>query len=170
MGGRLAAISSNAWSEARSTAPSTAPPTDSLIATYRPDIDGLRALAVLPVVLFHAGVPGFAGGFVGVDVFFVISGFLITSIVAAELANGTFSIRSFYLRRIRRLFPALFSVVLISCGLAYWLLMPAELEDFGESVIATSLFGSNFLFNNEAGYFDGPRAGTKAPQRSREWN
>lgn len=111
---------------------------------------------MLPVVLFHADVPGFAGGFVGVDVFFVISGFLITSIVARELNEGRFSIRGFYLRRIRRLFPALFCVVLVSAGFAYWLLMPQELEDFGESVIATSLFGSNFLFNNEAGYFDGP--------------
>jgi peptidoglycan/LPS O-acetylase OafA/YrhL len=74
---------------------------------YRPDIDGLRALAVVPVLLFHAQIAGFGGGFVGVDVFFVISGFLITSMIAGDLSRGKFSIVTFYERRIRRIFPAL---------------------------------------------------------------
>ncbi|MGA9410731.1 MAG: acyltransferase, partial [Roseobacter sp.] len=75
--------------------------------TYRADVDGLRAIAILPVVLYHAGVPGVSGGFVGVDVFFVISGFLITSIVAAEISENRFSLLSFYERRARRILPAL---------------------------------------------------------------
>jgi len=81
---------------------------------YRPDIDGLRALAVLPVVLFHADIPGFSGGFVGVDIFFVISGFLITSLLLTELQDGQFSLRRFYIRRARRLFPALVAVVAVT--------------------------------------------------------
>ena len=78
-------------------------------SSYRPEIDGLRALAILPVVFFHFGVPGFRGGFVGVDVFFVISGYLITSIIQNEIERGDFSLTHFYARRIRRIFPALFA-------------------------------------------------------------
>jgi peptidoglycan/LPS O-acetylase OafA/YrhL len=124
--------------------------------TYRPDIDGLRAIAVVPVVLYHAGFGFFSGGFVGVDVFFVISGYLITSIIAQEIAGGDFSIKQFYARRARRLFPALFAVLAACCIVAPMLLMPWELEDFGQSVATTAIFASNFLFFTEAGYFDGP--------------
>jgi peptidoglycan/LPS O-acetylase OafA/YrhL len=123
---------------------------------YRADIDGLRALAVLPVVFYHAGFESFSGGFVGVDVFFVISGFLITSIIAGEIDRGTFRPSSFYVRRARRLFPALFCMMLLTSMVAPFLLLPGELEDFGESVATTALFTSNFLFFTEAGYFDGP--------------
>lgn len=123
---------------------------------YRADIDGLRAVAVLPVVFYHAGFATFSGGFVGVDVFFVISGFLITSIIAAEIDQRRFKLRDFYIRRARRLFPALFTVMFAASIAAYLLLMPTELEDFGQSVATTALFSSNFLFFTEAGYFDGP--------------
>ncbi|MBX3503969.1 MAG: acyltransferase [Parvibaculum sp.] len=121
---------------------------------YRADIDGLRALAVVPVVLFHAGIPGFTGGYVGVDVFFVISGYLITSILVAEIEKGSFSIAKFYERRIRRLLPALFTVIAASSIAAFFFLLPDEMKAFGRSVVATILFASNFLFWKEAGYFD----------------
>ncbi len=124
--------------------------------TYRPDIDGLRALAVLPVLFYHAGVPGFAGGFVGVDVFFVVSGFLITSIIVSEQREGRFSLARFYERRARRILPALFLVVAFSVPLALVILVPENLEDFGQSVIASALFVSNFFFYLEDGYFEGP--------------
>lgn len=95
----------------------------------------------------------FSGGFVGVDVFFVISGFLITSIIYRDIQAQSFSYRQFYARRVRRLFPALFSVVLASCVAAYLLLLPEELRDFGQSVFSIVLFASNFLFWSESGYF-----------------
>jgi len=120
---------------------------------YRADIDGLRALAIVPVVLFHAGLGAFSGGFVGVDVFFVISGFLITGLIRHEIDAGTFSLANFYERRVRRLFPALFATLLATSAVAAWLLLPADLADYGKSVAATSLFASNFLFWQEAGYF-----------------
>ena len=120
---------------------------------YRADIDGLRAVAIVPVVLFHAGIAAFGGGFVGVDVFFVISGFLITGLIRHELDRGTFSIAGFYERRVRRLFPALFAMLLVVSACAAWLLLPADLVDYAKSVLATSLFASNFLFWQEAGYF-----------------
>jgi len=120
---------------------------------YRPDIDGLRAVAIVPVVLFHAGVPQFSGGFVGVDVFFVISGYLITRLLRQEIDAGSYSLAGFYERRIRRLFPALFAMLLATTAVAAWLLLPADLADFGKSVLATSLFASNFLFWQESGYF-----------------
>ncbi len=91
---------------------------------YRADIDGLRALAVIPVLLFHAGFRSFSGGFVGVDVFFVISGFLITSIIQEDIEAGRFSIISFYERRIRRIFPALFTTLLVSTVIAALILLP----------------------------------------------
>lgn len=123
---------------------------------YRPDVDGLRAVAVLPVLFFHVGVPGTAGGYVGVDVFFVISGFLITSILHQEMGRGGFSIARFYERRIRRLWPALVVVVAVSTIAAYRLLLPTALKDFGQSLVAVTFFASNILFYGEAGYFDGP--------------
>ena len=121
---------------------------------YRADIDGLRALAVLPVVAFHAGLPGFPGGFVGVDVFFVISGFLITSIILEEVRDGRFSLLGFYERRCRRILPALFVVTAATAGLASWILVPGEFERFGVSLVAASLFVSSFHFSGEPGYFD----------------
>lgn len=123
---------------------------------YRADIDGLRAVAVLPVLFFHVGAPGMSGGYVGVDVFFVISGFLITSILHQEIGQGRFSIARFYERRIRRLWPALVVVIAATASLAFALLLPSLLRDFGQSLIAMTFFGSNILFFLEAGYFDGP--------------
>ena len=123
---------------------------------YRAEIDGLRALAVLPVILFHAGFEWFSGGFVGVDVFFVISGYLITTIIISEMAEGKFSIANFYERRARRILPALFFVMAICIPFAWFWLAPSDLVKFGHSLIAVSTFSSNFLFWSEAGYFGGP--------------
>ncbi len=120
---------------------------------YRREIDGLRALAVVPVILFHAGIQGFSGGFVGVDIFFVISGYLITSIIVAELETDNFTIAGFYERRARRILPALFFVMLVSLPLAWWLLLPHELIAFGRSIIAVIVFASNILFWQESDYF-----------------
>lgn len=121
---------------------------------YRREIDGLRALAVLPVILFHAGLPGFHGGFVGVDVFFVISGYLITTIILAELDRGAFSIVSFYERRARRILPALFFVIAALLPFAWLWMTAAEAKEFGDSLVAVGLFLSNVLFWRQSGYFD----------------
>lgn len=120
---------------------------------YRPVIDGLRALAVIPVILFHAGSSVFSGGFVGVDIFFVISGYLITTIIIDELNLGTFSILNFYERRARRVLPALFFVMLVCIPFAYYWLLPGEMKDFSRSVISVSFFVSNIFFWRDAGYF-----------------
>ena len=120
---------------------------------YRPDIDGLRSVAVLPVILFHAGFATFSGGFVGVDVFFVISGYLITSIVIAEHVEGRFSFLRFYERRARRILPALFFVILCCLPFAWAWMMPYEFEEFGRSIAATMLFVSNVFFWTESDYF-----------------
>jgi peptidoglycan/LPS O-acetylase OafA/YrhL len=120
---------------------------------YRPEIDGLRAVAVVPVVLFHAGVPLISGGYVGVDIFFVISGYLITGILLASMRTNTFSIVHFYERRIKRIFPALFVVLAASSAAAWAFLTPERLVDFGESMAATSVFGSNFYFWKSVDYF-----------------
>lgn len=122
-------------------------------SSYRADIDGLRALAVLPVVLYHAGL-GMTGGFVGVDVFFVISGFLITALIQKDLEQGRFSLAEFFERRIRRIFPALFALIGASFVAGGLVLMPPEFTNFAESAITTALFSSNILFFSEAGYFD----------------
>jgi peptidoglycan/LPS O-acetylase OafA/YrhL len=122
--------------------------------SYRPDVDGLRALAILPVVLYHAGIPGFSGGFVGVDVFFVISGYLMASLIIREIDQGNFSLLRFYERRIRRIFPALFAMVAASSVMAWLVFMPVEFEYFARSVRATALFISNVRFEKESGYFD----------------
>ena len=121
---------------------------------HRADIDGLRAVAVVPVLLFHAGFPAFAGGFVGVDVFFVISGYLITSIILDETDAGRFSIFAFYERRIRRIFPALFAMLFASSILGALVLLPDDLKNLGQSSAAAALSASNFLFWHESGYFD----------------
>jgi len=120
---------------------------------YRAEIDGLRALAVLPVILFHAGFQWFSGGFVGVDVFFVISGYLITTIIISEMAEGKFSIINFYERRARRILPALFFVMAACLPFAWLWLTPTDLKDFGQSLVAVSTFSSNILFWRESGYF-----------------
>ena len=122
---------------------------------YRPDIDGLRALAVLLVVAFHAGVAGVPGGFVGVDVFFVISGYLITGLIAPEIASGGFSFAHFYERRVRRILPALLACVAACLIAGYCLLTPVEYRDLGRSALATLLFYANFHFAKRTGYFDG---------------
>lgn len=121
---------------------------------YRPEIDGLRALAVLPVIFFHAGLSGFGGGFVGVDVFFVISGYLITGIIRAERETGRFSLASFYERRARRILPALYLVLAICIPVAWMVLLPRDFSDFAKSLIAVPLFASNVLFYKQAGYFE----------------
>lgn len=121
---------------------------------YRPEVDGLRALAVLPVILFHADFSLFAGGYVGVDVFFVISGYLITTIIVAELEKGTFSIVNFYERRARRILPALFFVMLLCLPFAWFWFISNDMQSFSQSLVAVSVFGSNILFWITSGYFD----------------
>jgi peptidoglycan/LPS O-acetylase OafA/YrhL len=120
---------------------------------YRREVDGLRALAVLPVILFHAGFETFSGGFVGVDVFFVISGYLITAVILTEIEKGKFSIINFYERRARRILPALFLVMIVSIPFSWLLLTPSEFVDFSKSLVATSVFGSNIYFWRGSGYF-----------------
>lgn len=119
---------------------------------YRREIDGLRAIAVLAVVLFHARIRGFPGGFVGVDIFLVISGYLITQLILRESAAGTFTLIGFYERRVRRILPALLAMLAAS-GIAGWILLPADFSDFGRSLAAIALFGSNLLFWGWEGYF-----------------
>jgi len=121
---------------------------------YRPEIDGLRALAVLPVILFHAGFEAFGGGFVGVDIFFVISGYLITKMIFSELDQGKFNILSFYERRIRRIVPALFFMMAICIPISWMLLLPDDMKNFSQSVSSVPIFSSNILFWLESGYFD----------------
>lgn len=120
---------------------------------YRPEIDGLRAVAVTLVLLFHAKVPGWEAGYIGVDIFFVISGFLIASILQRELADGTFSFWSFYKRRAARLLPALFVVLATASVLASQVLYPTALAEYGKSQIATVLYFSNIYFSNTLDYF-----------------
>lgn len=121
---------------------------------YRREIDGLRALAVIPVILFHAGFQAFEGGFVGVDIFFVISGYLITSIIISEMESDNFSVVNFYERRARRILPALFFVLALCLPMAWFWLLPTSMKDFSESLIAVPIFSSNILFWRESGYFD----------------
>lgn len=122
--------------------------------SYRKDIDGLRCLAVLLVVLFHIQLWPISGGYIGVDVFFVISGFLVTSVITHSMAKGTFKFTNFYARRIRRLFPAVF-VTVIGSLIGGWILLPPDaFSDFSQSSIATLLSGSNFYFWATSGYFE----------------
>jgi peptidoglycan/LPS O-acetylase OafA/YrhL len=123
---------------------------------HRSDIDGLRALAVIAVVLFHVGIASVSGGFTGVDVFFVISGYLITGIILKDIAGDRFSIAYFYERRVRRILPALIAVLVAAAIASYVLLPPQEFREFGESLIATALFSSNVLFWRQSGYFRAP--------------
>lgn len=120
---------------------------------YRPDIDGLRAVAVLGVLFFHAGL-GFPGGYIGVDVFFVISGFLITSLLMKDLRAGTFSILDFWERRIRRIVPALVVVVLVVVTAGWFILLPSDYETLGKQILSLIACASNVKFWMESGYFD----------------
>ncbi|MCE9550579.1 MAG: acyltransferase [Betaproteobacteria bacterium] len=135
--------------------PSQLSPTNNLLhPKYRPDIDGLRAIAVLSVVAFHAFPNWVRGGFVGVDVFFVISGFLISSIILSNLDRNSFSFVEFYSRRIRRIFPALF-IVMISCFFFGWFVLLAdEYKQLGKHIAGGAGFVSNFMLWKESGYFD----------------
>lgn len=131
--------------------PGQGPPAEA----WRADIDGLRAVAVLPVLLFHAHVAGFSGGFVGVDVFFVVSGFLITSILDRDLVAGRYSLAQFYLRRVRRIFPALIAVALGTLLGAFFLVPPAHFVDVGEALQGTATFTANHLFQRvQSDYWD----------------
>lgn len=121
---------------------------------YRPEIDGLRAIAVLAVVFYHAGL-GCPGGYVGVDVFFVISGYLITSLILRDLRQGTFSLAAFWERRIRRIFPASAVCVLVTLFAGFFLLLPDDLETLGKSAIAQTLMMANFYFWRTTNYFGG---------------
>ena len=121
--------------------------------SYRKEIDGLRAIAVIPVVFFHAGISSFSGGYVGVDVFFVISGYLITSLIVAEKEKEEFSIINFYERRARRILPALFFMSLVCVPFSFILMSPSQLKEFSDSLISIPLFVSNFVFWGESGYF-----------------
>jgi peptidoglycan/LPS O-acetylase OafA/YrhL len=121
---------------------------------YRRDIDGLRAIAVLSVLAFHAFPDALPGGFLGVDIFFVVSGFLITTIILQSLAAGNFSYRDFYARRIRRIFPALVLVLLATLAFGWYVLLPGEFSQLGKQAIGGAAFFANLVFLGDAGYFD----------------
>ena len=123
--------------------------------SYRPDIDGLRAVAVMSVVLYHFGIVGaLSGGFIGVDIFFVISGFLITSLITADLKVGSFSLLAFYQRRIRRIFPAMLVVLAASLAAGYFFLLPGDYTSLGVSAAYSAASLSNWYFLQNTGYFD----------------
>ena len=123
--------------------------------TYRSEIDGLRTVAVLSVLFFHAGFELFSGGFVGVDVFFVISGYLITNVILKDIDSKKFSFITFYEKRVRRIFPALFFVIICSIPFALYLMTPLDSRNFWQSLFASTIFGSNVLFWIQSGnYFD----------------
>ncbi len=121
---------------------------------YRPDIDGLRAVAILCVLFYHYGSQMVSGGYVGVDIFFVISGFVIAGLISRQIARGSFSLRLFYIRRVRRLFPALFLVLLVTTTMSWLVLLPGDLQEYGQSLAATALSASNILFGLKVSYFD----------------
>lgn len=129
-------------------------PSSHNVSDYRPDIDGLRAVAVLAVLMFHAFPAALPGGYVGVDVFFVISGYLISRVILGDLKQGTFTFADFYGRRIRRIFPALVLVLLFVTVCGWYVLMPAEFHQLGRHVTAGAGFVSNFALYGESGYFD----------------
>ena len=116
--------------------------------SFRQDINGLRAIAVLAVVFYHADLELFKGGWLGVDIFFVISGYLISNIIISELNDGTLSFKTFYLRRVRRILPALFSTLLLTIPFAYFFLTPKAMEEYIDSLIASIFFFANYHFMN----------------------
>src|ERR1700733_6797789 len=121
---------------------------------YRPDIDGLRAIAVMLVVIFHAFPEAMPGGFIGVDIFFVISGFLITGIIVRELDQQHFGLFAFYTRRIRRIFPALILVLGVTLVLGWLWMLPAAYAQLSADVFASAAFFSNIALLLQSGYFD----------------
>ena len=125
-----------------------------MTTSYRAEIDGLRAIAVIGVIFFHADFESFSGGYIGVDVFFVISGFLITRIIMEDLKANSFTLSRFYERRARRILPPLLLVAALSIPFACLLLSPRDLKDFSQSLVALSFFSSNILFWHESNYFD----------------
>ena len=125
---------------------------------YRPDIDGLRAIAILFVLMFHAAPAALPGGFIGVDIFFVISGYLITRMILVDLARRSFSFLAFYGRRIRRLFPALIIVIATVWLLGWFCFFPQQYASLGRHIVAGAGFASNLLSNAEVGYFDALQA------------
>jgi peptidoglycan/LPS O-acetylase OafA/YrhL len=125
-----------------------------MTAKYRKDIDGLRAIAILLVIAFHASSYRAPGGFIGVDIFFVISGFLISSIIFTGLDRGEFSYKNFYARRIKRIFPTLLLVLFVAWSLGYYFLFAHELEQLGKHIASGIAFVANIVLWNEAGYFD----------------
>ena len=116
--------------------------------TFRHDINGLRAVAVLAVIFYHADIRLFKGGWLGVDIFFVISGYLISNIIISELNEGTFTFKNFYLRRIRRILPALFSTLLLTIPFSYFLLGPKAMQEYINSLIPSVFFYANYYFMN----------------------
>ena len=120
---------------------------------YRPDIDGLRAIAVIPVILYHSGMGSISGGFLGVDIFFVISGYLITNILLNEKFLNTFSLIHFYNRRARRILPPLCLMLFITSICAYLLMIPSQLGDYGQSLIASLTFLANIYFWLKTNYW-----------------
>jgi peptidoglycan/LPS O-acetylase OafA/YrhL len=126
------------------------PPSD----RYRPDIDGLRAVAVLAVVAFHAFPEAVRGGFIGVDIFFVISGFLITGIIARELGEQRFSLATFYARRVRRIFPALIVLLCVVLILGWLWMLPGPYAQLSSDVFASAAFAANIALWLQSGYFD----------------
>lgn len=138
------------------SAPATEEWTAATHTRYRPEIDGLRAVAILSVIGFHAFPEYLRGGFVGVDIFFVISGFLISSIIFGELESGSFSFARFYGRRVRRIFPALVLVLAFSLAAGWMLLFQNEFRELGKEVAGGASFAANFVLWGESGYFDGP--------------
>jgi peptidoglycan/LPS O-acetylase OafA/YrhL len=135
------------------TSDSPDPAKGSRMISYRSEIDGIRAIAIASVVLFHGWSSAFPGGYVGVDIFFVISGYLITSIIFNEMKAGKFTYLSFYARRARRILPALLAMIAITTIAAFLLFLPDDLIEYGKMVIYTMLFGGNFRLAAEPGYF-----------------
>ncbi|WP_232314543.1 acyltransferase family protein [Grimontia marina] len=120
---------------------------------YRPDVDGLRAIAVLLVIIFHFNTDILPGGFIGVDIFFVISGFIITSTIYPQMLAGTFTFSSFYERRIKRILPLFYTVALSCLVAAYFLFAPNDFSAFADSLRYASVFISNIFFEKNTGYF-----------------